>query len=80
MCLEESIAALPDIDLAMQLGTGGKVGPLAWADGTGLRLLVARLENLQREAGARFAPPAALLERAAAGRRFHEDALAGAAA
>jgi 3-hydroxyacyl-CoA dehydrogenase len=80
MCLDEAIAALPDIDLAMQLGTGWKVGPLAWADATGLRLLVARLETLQRVAGDRFAPPPALLERAAAGRRFHEDALPGVAA
>jgi 3-hydroxyacyl-CoA dehydrogenase len=80
MCLDESIAALPDIDLAMRLGTGWKIGPLEWADRTGLRLLVARLEKLQRSAGDRFAPPPALLERAAAGRRFHEGALAGAAA
>jgi 3-hydroxyacyl-CoA dehydrogenase len=74
LCLEESIASLPDIDLAMQLGAGWKIGPLAWADSTGLRLLAQRLENLRRDAGGRFAPPASLVERAGAGRLFHGPA------
>jgi 3-hydroxyacyl-CoA dehydrogenase len=71
-CLEEGIAALPDIDLAMRLGAGWTAGPLAWADGEGLAEVRRRLDALAAEAGARFAPREPLTHRAADGRTFLE--------
>jgi len=69
-CLEEGIAALPDVDLAMRLGAGWAAGPLAWADEEGLADVRDRLAALAESAGARFAPRAPLAERAAAGTPF----------
>jgi 3-hydroxyacyl-CoA dehydrogenase len=65
-CLEEGIAALPDVDLAMCLGAGWSEGPFAWADAQGLPVLQDRLSALADRAGERFAPRPPLLERAAA--------------
>ena len=74
-CLEEGIAALPDIDIAMQLGTGWSDGPLAWADSRGLPALAGDLTRLAASAGNRFAPRAPLTARVAAGDTFtHTDA------
>jgi len=69
-CLDEGIAALDDIDLAVRLGTGWSEGPLAWADAEGLPGLVTRFERLAADAGDRFSPPAALRDRAARGATF----------
>lgn len=69
-CLDESVATLPDIDVAMRLGAGWDVGPFAWADALGLPGLVERAERLARDAGSRFTPPAALTSRASAGATF----------
>ena len=71
-CLEEGIAALPDIDTAMQLGAGWSDGPLAWADAEGLSAVSARLDALAADAGARFAPREALRTRATGGLAFIE--------
>jgi 3-hydroxyacyl-CoA dehydrogenase len=70
LCLDEGIAALPDIDLAMRLGCGWAIGPLAWADSQGLAAVAGRLEALAGEAGPRFRVPAPLAERAAGSATF----------
>ena len=69
-CLEEAVAALPDIDVAMQLGAGWSDGPLACADAEGLPAVAARLEALAADTGERFTPREPLATRAAAGRTF----------
>lgn len=69
-CLEESIAALPDIDRAMQLGAGWEIGPLAWADAGGLDAVHARLTTLSDSTSNRFTPRAALRERRDQGESF----------
>jgi 3-hydroxyacyl-CoA dehydrogenase/enoyl-CoA hydratase/3-hydroxybutyryl-CoA epimerase len=60
-CLEERVAAsADDVDLALQLGAGVLIahgGPLTWARARGLAAVVARLDELARAHGARFAPP-----------------------
>ena len=60
-CLEEGIAAAPDIDVAMQAGAGWAVGPLAWAEQVGLGNVVALLRELAAKVGPRFTPPASLV-------------------
>jgi 3-hydroxyacyl-CoA dehydrogenase len=70
LCLQEEIAALPDIDTAMRLGAGWSEGPLAWADATGLPGLAERLAALAVEAGPRFSVPEALAARIASGEGF----------
>ena len=72
-CLEEGIGALPDIDVAMQLGAGWSAGPLAWADGEGLPEVSRRLDTLAAEAGPRFTPREPLTTRATSGRKFFDD-------
>jgi len=72
-CIEEDVAAIGDIDLAMKLGTGWETGPLAWADQQGLADVRARLDALAETAGERFAPRAPLVERAESGRPFIES-------
>lgn len=73
-CLEEGIAALPDIDVAMQLGTGWGMGPFAWADSRGLAALAEDLTRLAASAGDRFAPRAPLTARVATHDTFtHTD-------
>jgi 3-hydroxyacyl-CoA dehydrogenase len=69
-CLEEGICALPDIDVAMQLGAGWSDGPLAWADVEGLAAVAARLDALAGDAGGRFTPREPLATRVTAGRTF----------
>jgi len=60
-CLEEGVAASEDdVDLALQLGAGVLIahgGPVRWARARGLPAVVARLEELARLRGGRFAPP-----------------------
>lgn len=69
-CLEEGIGALPDIDTAMQLGTGWGMGPLAWADRRGLAALADDLTRLAASAGERFAPRPPLTSRVSADDTF----------
>ncbi|MDX6647422.1 MAG: 3-hydroxybutyryl-CoA dehydrogenase, partial [Miltoncostaeaceae bacterium] len=76
LCLEEEVAALPDIDLAMRLGARWSEGPLQWADGLGTTEAAARMAAPPPSGGEPLDVPGALAERAAAGRPFHEDAAA----
>ncbi len=62
-CAEEEVAAIGDVDLAMKLGAGWSVGPLAWADSEGLESVRDRLEAL----GGDFAPRKILLDHIASG-------------
>jgi len=71
-CLEEEVAALADIDVAMRLGAGWERGPLRYADDIGLPAVVELLKALAAAAGPRFAPRPPLTERASSGRRFTE--------
>ncbi len=65
--LEEGVATAEDIDTAMELGYKHPVGPLRTTDLVGLDVRLAIAEHLAREVGDRFAPPAILRERVAAG-------------
>ncbi len=60
-CLEEEVAASEDdVDLALQLGAGVLIahgGPIRWSRTRGLATLVARLDELARLRGGRFAAP-----------------------
>jgi len=61
MCLEEDIANVNDIDMACIAGIGMKVGdqrmgPLEYADGVGLDVVVQKLEDLEKKYGPRFHP------------------------
>ena len=84
LCVQESIASTPDIDMAMVAGTGmtfagERMGPLAIADRIGLEAVVDRLASLAQELGPRFRPARPLTLRARAGhlgvtsgKGFHE--------
>jgi 3-hydroxybutyryl-CoA dehydrogenase len=67
--LEEGVAGVEDIDLAMELGYGHRMGPLKTSDLVGLDVRLAIAETLAAELSpARFAPPEILRARVAAGR------------
>ena len=84
LCIEEKIASVNDIDMAMIAGTGmtysgERVGPLAVADFMGLDVVVAKLEELQKKHGERFRPSRTLRTKVRAGhlgrksgKGFHE--------
>jgi len=86
LCLQEGIASITDIDMAMVAGTGmtyggERIGPLAIADKIGLDVVLERLEELERELGPRFRPSRPLKLRVRAGhlgvktgKGFHEYA------
>jgi 3-hydroxyacyl-CoA dehydrogenase len=86
LCIEEKIASINDIDMAMIAGSGmtyngERVGPLAVADFMGLDVVVAKLEELQKKHGERFRPSRTLRTKVRAGhlgrksgRGFHEYA------
>jgi 3-hydroxyacyl-CoA dehydrogenase len=86
LCLQEHIAALNDIDMAMIAGTGmmyhgDRKGPLAIADEIGLDVVLAGLEKFQAQYGERFRPARLLRTKVRAGhlgvkarRGFHEYA------
>jgi 3-hydroxyacyl-CoA dehydrogenase len=74
LCLEEGVAALPDIDLAMRLGARWSAGPLQWADELGTAEAARRMAEPPATGVEGLDVPAPLAERAADGRRFHEDA------
>ncbi|HEY4688767.1 MAG TPA: 3-hydroxyacyl-CoA dehydrogenase [Anaerolineae bacterium] len=66
-CVEEGIADVRDIDMAMIAGTGmtvkgERIGPLALADQIGIDVLVAGLETFEKEYGKRFHPADRLYE------------------
>ncbi len=65
--LEEDIAGLSDIGIAMQAGAGFPQGPLEMADERGLDDVLAGLEALQNTLGERFEPAPLLREKVAAG-------------
>ncbi len=72
MCLEEDIANVNDIDMACIAGIGMKVGdqrmgPLEYADEVGLKIVVQKLEDLEKKYGPRFHPTALLYQKAKAG-------------
>jgi len=65
--LESGVASAEDIDTAMTLGYKHPMGPLRTTDVVGLDVRLAIAEHLERELGPRFAPPAVLREKVAAG-------------
>jgi enoyl-CoA hydratase/3-hydroxyacyl-CoA dehydrogenase len=68
LVLEEGIATIRDIDLAMMTGFGIVPGPFARADAQGLDETLAALERAEREWGEHFAPPLILRRLVAQGR------------
>jgi len=86
LCVQENIASITDIDMAMVAGTGmtyggERIGPLAIADKIGLDVVVETLEALEEELGPRFHPSRPLKLRVRAkhlgvktGKGFHEYA------
>ena len=72
MCVEEDIANVNDIDMACIAGIGMKVGdqrmgPLEYADGVGLKIVVQKLEELEKKYGPRFHPTSLLYQKVRAG-------------
>ncbi len=70
--LQEKVASPNDIDIAMMAGAGmadksGPKGPLQLADEIGLDVVVAKLEELQKELGERFRPAPLLKRKVRAG-------------
>jgi len=66
--VEEGVASPGDIDLAMELGYKHPTGPLRTTDIVGLDVRLGIAEQLHRELGPRFAPPALLRQMVAEGR------------
>jgi 3-hydroxybutyryl-CoA dehydrogenase len=65
--VEESVASAEDIDRGMVLGYKFPIGPLELSDRVGLDVRLAIAVNLTEALGDRFAPPAILREKVAAG-------------
>ena len=65
--LQEGVASAEDIDAAMVLGYKFPVGPLRLTDMVGLDVRLGIAEYLHETLGERFAPPALLREKVAAG-------------
>jgi 3-hydroxyacyl-CoA dehydrogenase/enoyl-CoA hydratase/3-hydroxybutyryl-CoA epimerase len=79
--VEEGIADVKDVDMAMIAGTGmtykgERIGPLALADKLGIDVLVAGLEDLEKKYGLRFHPADKLYQLVKEG-RLGEKAKAG---
>jgi 3-hydroxyacyl-CoA dehydrogenase/enoyl-CoA hydratase/3-hydroxybutyryl-CoA epimerase len=73
---DEVVASAAKLDLAMIFGTGFppfRGGLLRYADSLGAGRVASSLEDLARRAGPRYRPAPLLLEKAAAGARFHAD-------
>jgi 3-hydroxybutyryl-CoA dehydrogenase len=67
--VEEGVAAATDIDRAMELGYGHRMGPLKTSDLVGLDVRLAIAETLAKELGSdRFSPPEILRSLVAEGR------------
>lgn len=75
--LEDGIVAAPgDVDLAMIMGTGFppfRGGLLRYADATGVRHVLSRLEHYEKKLGERFAPAPLLRRKAEAGETFYAE-------
>ncbi len=79
--VEEGVADVRDVDMAMIAGTGmtykgERVGPLSLADKLGVDVLVAGLEDLEKKYGTRFHPADKLYQLVKEG-RLGEKAKAG---
>ena len=79
--VEEGVADVRDVDMAMIAGTGmtfkgERVGPLALADKLGVDVLVSGLEDLEKKYGSRFHPADKLYQLVKEG-RLGEKAKAG---
>jgi enoyl-CoA hydratase / 3-hydroxyacyl-CoA dehydrogenase len=68
LVLEEGVATIRDIDLAMMTGFGIIPPPFARADATGLDEVLSALERVQAEHGEAFEPPLILRRLVAQGR------------
>jgi enoyl-CoA hydratase/3-hydroxyacyl-CoA dehydrogenase len=68
LVLEEGVATIRDVDLAMMTGFGIIPGPFARADAAGLDEILAALERAQAEWGEAFEPPLILRRLVAQGR------------
>ena len=66
--LEENVADAADIDAAMELGYRHPMGPLRTTDVVGLDVRLGIAEELARELGSRFEPPALLRRMVAEGK------------
>jgi len=67
--VEDGVALPEDIDRAMELGYGHRMGPLKTSDLVGLDVRLAIAEGLARElSGERFRPPEILKKMVAEGR------------
>ncbi|PSR32855.1 MAG: 3-hydroxyacyl-CoA dehydrogenase [Sulfobacillus benefaciens] len=64
---DEGIANAEDIDIAMRAGAGLPMGPFAWADETGLDVILEQLQQLTRAGNPNFAPPESLTDKVARG-------------
>jgi len=69
-CLDEEVAALEDIDVAVRLGAGWSEGPLEWADNAGLARLADRMDALAVAGVDRLRAPELLRARAERGEPF----------
>lgn len=58
--VEDGVATAEDVDLAMTLGYKHPIGPLRTTDVVGLDVRLAIAQNLEKELGDRFRPPAIL--------------------
>jgi len=70
ICLQEGVASVADIDIAMLAGTGfpqEKGGPLHYADQMGIDLVLNELEKYRKSFGLRFWPAPMLKRMVAAG-------------
>lgn len=66
--VEEGVASVADIDLAMELGYKHPSGPLKTTDIVGLDVRLGIAEQLERDLGPRFAPPQLLRDMVADGK------------
>ncbi len=64
---DEGVASAEDIDIAMRAGAGLPMGPFAWADKTGLDVVLGQLQELARAGNPNFAPPGSLADKVARG-------------
>ncbi len=66
-CVQEHVASVRDVDLAMVAGAGMPRGPLQMADERGLDVVLAGLQALQARHGERFRPAPLLRRKVRAG-------------
>ncbi|WP_084783373.1 3-hydroxyacyl-CoA dehydrogenase [Bacillus dakarensis] len=60
--IEEGVASPKDIDLAMVLGTGDKIGPIEGSKGININNAIARLESIAEQLNKAVLKPTALLK------------------